>query len=120
MRHTDEMTITLEGHGSKARSFTLPATAMPELEKFIKKAVSREKLIPAEDVFPILNDEEMRPAAMLRASRSKENWTQTELAKRLKIRRNHLSEMENGKRPIGKNMAKKMAEIFRCDFRRLM
>jgi ribosome-binding protein aMBF1 (putative translation factor) len=120
MRHTDEMTVTLAGHGTKAKSFTLPAAAMPELESFIKKAASREKLIPAEEVFPILKDDKARPGAMLRASRSMKNWTQTELAERLKIRRNHLSEMESAKRTIGKNMAKKMAKIFQCDFRRFM
>ncbi len=54
---------------------------------------------------------------MLRASRYKEEITQAELAKRLGIRQSHLSEMENAKRTIGKEMASRLAAVLRCDYR---
>lgn len=38
--------------------------------------------------------------------------TQQELADALNINQHHISEMESSKRPIGKAMAKKLAEIF--------
>ena len=53
----------------------------------------------------------------MRGSRHKEEMTQKELADALGISQHHVSEMENGKRPIGKTMAKKLAIIFKIDYR---
>jgi ribosome-binding protein aMBF1 (putative translation factor) len=111
------MTVTLARPGAKPRVFTVPAALGRKMESFLKQAEKEGGSIPAEIVFPALADDTMRPATALRGSRYKEGWTQAELAGRLGIRQNHLSEMENGKRPIGKNMAKKLAEVFECDFR---
>jgi len=46
--------------------------------------------------------------------------TQEELSQRAGIPRRHLSEMENGKRPIGKESAKKLAAALHCDYRRFL
>lgn len=54
---------------------------------------------------------------MLRGSRFKEDVTQEDLAKALDISQHHISEMENGKRPIGKEMAKRLAAFFKTDYR---
>ncbi|MFH1157946.1 MAG: helix-turn-helix transcriptional regulator [Pseudomonadota bacterium] len=73
--------------------------------------------IPAEKVLPELADDTQRPATMLRSARYKAGMTQKELAGILEIHQHHLSEMEHGKRPIGKNMAKKLSEVLDCDYR---
>ena len=117
MRHTDEMTVTLERPGSKARSFSVPISLGRQVESFIKQASKDGKSVPADRVFPVLADDTLRPAATLRGSRHKEGMTQKDLAERLGIRQSNLSEMEHGKRPIGKNMAKKLADVFGCDYR---
>lgn len=57
------------------------------------------------------------PGLMLRGARKKDGLNQIELAKRLGIAQYNLSKMENGERPIGKKMAKKLAEIFNTDYR---
>lgn len=44
------------------------------------------------------------PAIMLRGSRYKAELTQKQLAELLAISQHHISEMENGKRSIGKTM----------------
>jgi plasmid maintenance system antidote protein VapI len=36
------------------------------------------------------------------------------------IHRRHLSEMENAKRPIGKENAKKLAKALNCDYRMML
>lgn len=54
---------------------------------------------------------------MLRGSRHKAEVTQEELADALGISQHHISEMENGKRPIGKEMAKRLAAYFGTDYR---
>lgn len=41
--------------------------------------------------------------------------TQVELAKRSGIPRRHISEMENGRRPIGKQNARKLADVLNID-----
>lgn len=54
---------------------------------------------------------------MLRGSRYKAGFTQKRLAELLNISQHHISEMENGKRSIGKIMAKRLAEVFKTDYR---
>ncbi|MEQ1705736.1 MAG: helix-turn-helix transcriptional regulator [Rickettsiales bacterium] len=73
--------------------------------------------IPAHVVFPVLTDDVKRPATILRGLRYRENLTQKQLAEKLGIHQHHLSEMENGKRSIGKEMAKKLAEALRTNWK---
>lgn len=54
---------------------------------------------------------------MLRGSRFKEEISQTELAEAIGVKPHHISEMENGKRPIGKEMAHRLAKFFKVDYR---
>ena len=60
------------------------------------------------------------PTVFLSGARYREDMTQEELAKRTGIPRRHISEMENGKRPIGKHNARKLAEALNIDPRRLL
>ena len=57
---------------------------------------------------------------MLRGSRYKASMTQKELAEALGISQNHISEMEHGKRPIGKVMALRLAKFFKTDYRKFL
>lgn len=43
--------------------------------------------------------------------------TQAELSEAVGIQQNHISEMECGKRPIGKDVAKRLAAFFKTDYR---
>jgi len=43
--------------------------------------------------------------------------TQQQLSKKLNIPQRHISEMENGKRPIGKTNAKRFSEALNIDYR---
>ncbi|MDR3175034.1 MAG: helix-turn-helix domain-containing protein [Desulfovibrio sp.] len=52
------------------------------------------------------------PAMALRGLRGKEDITQVELAARLGVSQNAISEMESGKRPISRKMAKRLGEEF--------
>lgn len=56
----------------------------------------------------------------LRAYRNREGLTQKRLAEMTGIPQHHISEMENGKRGIGKERAKRLAEALNCDYRRLL
>lgn len=51
----------------------------------------------------------------LRGARVREGYTQKALAKKCGISQENLSRMENGKRPIGKKVADKLAKALRID-----
>lgn len=60
------------------------------------------------------------PGVFLSGARYREGLTQVELSERTGIPRRHLSEMENGKRPIGKQNARKLADALKVDARRFL
>jgi len=53
----------------------------------------------------------------IRGSRGKEGLTQKQLAELTGIAQHHISEMENGKRPIGKETARRLAAALNVDYR---
>jgi DNA-binding XRE family transcriptional regulator len=53
----------------------------------------------------------------IRDGRYKEGMTQKRLAELTGIAQQHISEMENGKRTIGKETAKKLATVLNMDYR---
>ena len=53
----------------------------------------------------------------LKGMRNREGWTQVELAAKIGVSQANLSKMENGKRPIGKKIAHRLAEVFETDYR---
>ena len=70
------------------------------------------KLCSIEQVFP-----DFHIGHALRGLRSREELTQKQLAEMVGIKPSHISEMENGKRPIGKVMAKRLAKALRTDYK---
>ena len=79
---------------------------------------------PARDSVPwrevlSFSDEEL-PGVLLSGARYREGLTQMQLAEQTGIPRRHISDMENGKRPIGKQNARKLAEVLNIDPRRLL
>ena len=60
------------------------------------------------------------PGVFLAGARHREGMTQEQLAKATGIPRRHLSEMENNKRPIGKQNARKLSEALHVDPRRFL
>ena len=68
--------------------------------------------VPWEEVYPDFNG-----SVALRGARKREALTQKALAHLVGISQTHISEMEHGKRPIGKDMAKRLAKILKVDYR---
>ena len=65
--------------------------------------------------FPELRDN--GTGIYLAGARHREGLTQRELADKTGIPQRHLSEMENGKRTIGKKSAKLLAKVLNADYR---
>lgn len=77
----------------------------------------KQQSISWREVLSRLRPDDGIPAAILRGSRVKEGLTQVQLSEMTGIPRRHISEMETGKRPIGKESAKKFAKALSCDYR---
>lgn len=100
----------------------IPKSLAMELGQYsVKNSTTAEKVInklhtalnvPSDDVFAELNEEYSKPGALLKGLRGREGLTQKELAAELQLQQGDLSKMENGKRPIGKKLAKKLAKKF--------
>ncbi len=83
-------------------------------ERDVREAYNKmEKLEHTlEAAFPDLHQ-----GSAIRGLRLREGLTQEQLAHLLEVKRTNLSAMENGKRPIGENMAKGLAEVLKTDYK---
>jgi DNA-binding XRE family transcriptional regulator len=76
-----------------------------------------EETITAEEFFSKHFGDRPEWAMTLYGARSREGFTQSQLAELTGIPQRHISEMENGKRVIGKERAKVLAEALHTDYR---
>jgi len=74
--------------------------------------------IPWREAFPEFIGNEVE--TMLSGYRHREGLTQVELSRATGIPQRHISEMENGKRIIGKESARKLGAALNCDYRTLL
>ena len=75
---------------------------------------------PWREVFKDEIEKYSEAGLMLRGSRYKAEMTQKEVADALGVSQNHISEMENGKRTIGRVMALRLAKLFNTDYRKFL
>jgi ribosome-binding protein aMBF1 (putative translation factor) len=75
-----------------------------------------EEYVSWRELFSEYSDEEM-PGSCLRGARYKEAITQQRLADMIGIPQRHISMMENGKRPIGKEMAKRLGKALNIGYK---
>lgn len=71
-----------------------------------------EELVNSDEVFA-----NVTPGMLLRGLRVKEGITQTELAERLSITQNMISDMESGRRNISVKMAQRISDEFKVPYR---
>lgn len=74
-------------------------------------------LIPASEIFKDLHEKYWKVGSLVRGYRLRDGLTQKEWAKKLQIHQVHISQIENGKRVVGKNLAKKLSQTFNSDYR---
>lgn len=63
------------------------------------------------------DESELTPGSMLVGARGKKGLTQKQLSELTGIPQRHISEMENGKRPIGKEMAKRLGKALTIGYK---
>lgn len=72
--------------------------------------------VPWREAFPEVADEAL-PGLSLRSARRREKISQGRLSELTNIPQRHISEMENGKRPIGKDTAKRLAKALNTSYK---
>lgn len=116
-----EKETTRAGKGNRKVEirFRIPVKNLEEVKRFIlsqggtvEDHASEDGAIPWKDAFP-----GAQPGMALHGLRVREGLTQKALAEKLGEAQSHISAMEKGKRPIGKALAKKLAETFGGDYR---
>lgn len=81
------------------------------------KTVLHEDLIDWRDCFQDLFSKYTEQGVALRGFRLRDEMTQSKLAQILNVNQASISKMEHGKRPIGKDIAKRFAKLFHTDYR---
>lgn len=103
-------------------SFKVPVAHVSRIREIVEKVLSlvdpaadfeADRLYSIEEVFP----EGIQPHDVLRGLRYRESLTQVQLANLIGVKPSHISEMEHGKRPIGKDMAKRLARALNVGYK---
>lgn len=81
------------------------------------KVTSNDQYASIDDLFGDLIQKSGEPGVLLKGLRYREGLSQIEFAKKLNVSQTNLSAMENGRRPIGKELAKRIADLFGLDYR---
>ena len=76
--------------------------------------------VTAEEFFASYDKKYTKPGMLLRGLRVREGHTQEKFAQLIEVSQANLSKMELGKRPIGKDMAKRIAKKFGLNYQRLL
>lgn len=109
-----EVQIKLEGKVLLFRD--IPSSKLKPIARALK--AYSEEIIPWRD----LAKERIKAsggesAYMVKSAREGAGLTQAQLADKLKIPQSNISQIETGKRSVGKNLAKRLAKIFNLDYR---
>ena len=75
------------------------------------------EMVDTNVLFKEMDEKYTRAGALLRGTRHREGLSQKEFAKIIEVTQSDLSKMENGKRPIGKIVAKRIEKEFEVDYR---
>ena len=111
--------LTRKRHTDVAHFFG-PVRKLQELRNYAATLglTESQDSVPWRDAFAEFMGNEV--GTLLSGYRHREGLTQMQLSELTGIPQRHISEMENGKRIIGKETAKKLGAALHCDYRGLL
>jgi DNA-binding XRE family transcriptional regulator len=122
--HTKKHRISAHSHGStlyithRHTTYAIPKTIV---EKYIVEDEPPKKITKIaptlQGLFDKLDEKFTKAGALLKGLRLREGLTQINFAKKIGVTQANLSNMENGRRPIGKIIAKRIQKIFGANYR---
>ncbi len=112
--------VIIKLHNSKT-TYSIPLSHQKELEKVLEKYLEDDDTPVAWEVLARDRIEKYKKSGLvLRGMRYREGFSQKQLAEASGITQNEISNIENGKRTVGKKVAEKMAKVLNFDYRMLL
>ncbi len=99
------------------KSYAIPKSIAARFIINNDNASIAKSTVSADKVFADLIHKHTKAGALLKGLRIREGMTQINFAKKISVTQTNLSKMENGKRPIGRTVAKRIAAKFNMDYR---
>lgn len=106
--------VIIEIPGKAKRLAFVSAEHLKKLENFLDKYGESDS-IPWEELAKDRIAKYGKAGIVLRGARYREGLSQKELGKRTGVSQENISKMENSQRPIGKDVAKKLAKALNID-----
>lgn len=103
------------------KSYNIPLSHQKELERVLEKYSENDDTPVAWEVLAKERIEKYKKSGLvLRGMRYREGLSQKHLAETSGITQNEISNIENGKRTVGKKIAEKLAKVLNFDYRMLL
>src|SRR5258708_29320656 len=124
LAHTKTHPTNVRGHSRHDRigkvyfNYQNKSYAIPKrvAEKYVVASTvmrSKDQLpVPSEKIFADIESRFTKAGVLLKGLRGREGLTQAQFAQKIHVTQANLSNMENGRRPIGKQIAKRIEKVF--------
>jgi ribosome-binding protein aMBF1 (putative translation factor) len=103
----------------KTRLFLVPKDRADGIVRLLQDFEVKDdgSIVPWRETVQDLIEKYTEAGVALKGARAKAGLSQNEVAEKLQITQSHISDMENGRRPIGKKMAKRLAEALNVGYK---
>ncbi len=117
-RHT-KGEVKIQVGEKKGRLFLVPKDRAEGIVRLLQdfEVKNGGAMIPWRETVQDLIEKYTEAGVALKGARAKAGLSQNELAEKLKIPQSHISDMEHGRRPIGKKMAKRLAGVLKVGYK---
>ena len=112
--HTEQQEKSYIHLSDGLNTYAIPAKVA---NQYLVEMDDDETQISSDDVFRDINDKYTKAGALLKGVRAREGLNQNDFAKAIGVTQANLSKMENGKRRIGRIVAKRIEEAFDVNYK---
>lgn len=123
-RHTDShesLCVILKTPNSKKVLYSIPLSRLEEVEAFLEQQCKDDDLPVVWEILAKERIEKYKKSGLvLRGMRYREELSQKKLAEKSGVTQNEISNIENGKRTVGKKIAEKLAKVLNFDYHLLL
>ncbi len=117
--HTKKHLIKKRSHRRSTILYIVEGAKIYAIPKQVaeKYLVKSKDTVSSDEVFASLERQLTKAGALLKGLRTREGLTQAEFSETIGVTQANLCNMENGKRPIGKSIAKRIDKVFSVHYR---
>lgn len=116
----ESLCVILQRPNLKKVSYSIPLSRLEEVEAFLEKQCEEDSPVAWEILAKERIEKYKKTGLVLRGMRYRENFSQKKLAEKSGVTQNEISNIENGKRTVGKKVAEKLAKALNFDYRLLL